>query len=222
MPSNNIRAKILIAALICIIIFMVGVFVFKIINGDNKESQSLISKEELIEFIKSKQNTINYEVEYTTTSLRSNEKYFNEKMRQELVTDEQAMIAYIDFETNTHTLISEDKKTIIIQNNSDTLASRDSDELITMLEKANSKIEKEEKILDRNAIVVSYQGIPEEDGDYALKVWIDLETGIMLKREYEKDDIKEVIDYNIKLNSVMEEDVTVPDLPGYKVLDIRK
>ena len=55
---------------------------------------------------------------------------------------------------------------------------------------------------------------------YNVKIWIDTETGFLLQTIVKVNNTEQKIIYNLKLNSVTEEDVSVPDLSQYKVTDI--
>lgn len=216
---------------------------FKISNGNNTEksniAKDMYSKSELIELIKSENNKTNYEVEYTLNDTNYNRKYLNKKMKWEASTSEKNTISYLDFEKNTNTIIDEEKKIAIIQKISFINENYMSDDILAVIENSNCIIEKEEKISNRNAIVLDYNGT-EKIGDqflftsnnsnytdskvdeinYNIKIWIDAETGFLLQTIVKANNNELKTTYNLKLNSVTEADVITPNLSQYKVTDI--
>lgn len=239
--KNNSTKTILI--LIFIVIILVCILMFKILNGNNTEksniAKDMYSKSELIELIKSENNKTNYEVEYTLNDTNYNIKYLNKKMKWEASTSEKNTISYLDFEKNTNTIIDEEKKLAVIQKISFITENYMSDDILAIIKNPNCIIEKEEKISNRNAIVLDYYGT-EKIGDqflftsnnsnytdskvdeinYNIKIWIDVETGFLLQTIVKANNNELKTTYNLKLNSVTETDVAMPNLSQYKVTDI--
>ena len=240
MKDNSTKT---ILILIFIVIILGCILMFKISNGNNTEksiiAKDMYSKSELIELIKSENNKTNYEVEYTLNDTNYNRKYLNKKMKWEASTSEKNTISYLDFEKNTNTIIDEEKKIAIIQKISFINENYMSDDILAVIENSNCIIEKEEKISNRNAIVLDYNGT-EKIGDqflftsnnsnytdskvdeinYNIKIWIDAETGFLLQTIVKANNNELKTTYNLKLNSVTEADVITPNLSQYKVTDI--
>lgn len=225
-----------ILVLIFIVIILGGILIFKILNGNsNEKTNSVNNKSELIALIKSENNKSNYEVEYTLNDIKYNIKYLNKKMRWEASNS----ISYFDFEKNTQTIIDEDKKIAIIQNISLINENYMPTGIFSIIEDPNCKIKKEEKISNRSAIVLNYDG-KEKIGDqflfddanskvtdskideinYNIKIWIDKETGFLLQTIMKANNNKVKTIYDLRLNSVTEADVATPNLSQYKVTDI--
>ncbi len=217
---ENTSSK-LILRLIFVIIILGCIFIFKVLNGNKKvnTSNSNYSKTEIIDLIKSEDNKSNYEVEYTTNNINFKKKYFNKKMKFEASSNESSTLSYLDFEKNTNTLIDEKNKIAIIQKLGSTNKNYIPNDLLNIIEDPNCIIEKEEKVLNRNAVVLDYNGT-EEKLNYNMKNWIDTETGFLLQTIVKANNTEQKIIYNLKLNSVTEEDVSVPNLSQYKVTDI--
>lgn len=217
---ENTSSK-LILRLIFVIIILGCIFIFKVLNGNKKvnTSKSNYSKTEIINLIKSEDNKSNYEVEYTTNNINFKKKYFNKKMKFEASNNESNILSYLDFEKNTNTLIDEKNKIAIIQKLGSTNKNYIPNDLLNIIEDPNCIIEKEEKVLNRNAVVLDYNGT-EEKQNYNMKNWIDTETGFLLQTIVKANNTEQKIIYNLKLNSVTEEDVSVPNLSQYKVTDI--
>ena len=229
--------------LIFIVIILGCILMFKISNGNNTEKSNIAkdkySKSELLELIKSENNKTNYEVEYTLNDTNYKIKYLNKKMKWEASNSEANTISYLDFEKNTNTIIGEEKKIAIIQEISFIDENYMPADILTIIENSNCIIEKEEKISNRNAIVLDYSGT-EKIGDqflftsnnsnytdskvdeinYNIKIWIDAETGFLLQTIVKANNNELKTTYKLKLNSVTEADVTIPNLSQYKVTDI--
>ena len=53
------------------------------------------------------------------------------------------------------------------------------------------------------------------------EIWIDISSGLVTKTSCSnKENSNITIEYNLKLNSITEEDVTMPDLSKYKVTEL--
>lgn len=228
--------------LIFIIIILGCIFIFKVLNGNNNEKQNIAtsnySKSEIIDLIKSEKNKSNYEVEYTLNDTKYKRKYLNKKMKWEASTSEKNTLSYLDFEKNTNTIINEENKLAIIQEISFVNENYMPDDILKIIENSNCIIEREEKISNRNAIVLNYDGTEKignqflftadnssntdskvDEINYNVKIWIDLETGFLLQTIAKANNNDQKTIYDLKLNSVTESDVIVPNLSQYKVTD---
>ena len=237
--KNN--STILVIILICIIIALFGLFIVKIFNIEiNSKPQSNYTKEEVIALVKDTNNKNNYEVECTNEySYFYKIKYCNMREKVVAYNDDRKMITYYDYNKNTQTAVSEEKKMAIIMEESAEPANYMPLGVLPAIENPKSRIVYEEMILDRNAIVLEYEDTVKSDGfyfkpsnfnpqnddkkeyEYIMKIWIDEETGLLLKLLVEVDNEKIILTYNLKTNSVTEEDVELPDLSGYKIIDDR-
>lgn len=233
-----------ILVLIFIIIILGCIFAFKVLNGDSNKkaytAKSNYSKTEIINLIKSESNKSNYAVEYTLNDTKYKIKYLNQKMKLETSTSEENILSYLDFEKNTTTTINEKNKIAIIQKISSINENYMSNDILEIIENSNCIIEKEEKISNRNAIVLSYTGTEKignqflffsdsstnnndnkiDEIKYELKMWIDTETGFLLQTTIKANNNEQKTTYDLKLNTVTTADVTVPNLSQYKVTDI--
>ena len=79
-------------------------------------------------------------------------------MKLEASTSEKNTLSYIDFEKDTNTIINEEKKIAVVQKISFINENYMPDDILRIIENSNCIIEKEEKISNRNAIVLSYNG----------------------------------------------------------------
>lgn len=233
----------IILILIFIIIILGCIFIFKILNKKNDGGQNIgkssYSKSELIDLIKSENNKTNYEVEYTLNNTKYNRKYLNKKMRWEVSTSEKNTLSYLDFEKNTNTIINEENKIAVIQKISLINENYMPEDILEIIENSNCIIEKEEKISNRNAIVLNYNGIEKignqflftannsnytdskvDEINYNIKIWIDKETGFLLQTIVKANNNEQKTTYDLKLNSVTAADVTTPNLSQYKVTDM--
>lgn len=229
----------IILVLFFIIIILGCIFMFKILKGNNDEKNVAYSKSEVLDLIKSEDNKTNYEVEYTVNNIKYNKKYLNKKMRMEASTDGKNTISYLDFEKNTNTIIDEKQKIAIIQKINLEEENYMPKDILNIIEDPNCIIEKEAKISNRNAVVLSYNGkgkignqfyfTSDKSGhsndkideiNYNVKIWIDTETGFLLKTIITANNNKMETKYNLKLGSVTESEVTISNLSQYKVTDI--
>lgn len=160
-------------------------------------------------------------------------------MKFEAFSSESSTLCYLDFEKNTSTIISEKNKIAVIQKLDLINENYMPNDILNIIEDPNCIIEKEAKVLNRNAVVLNYNGV-KKLGDhfsftssnsnyidskvdkiyYNVKIWIDTETGFLLQTIVKVNNTEQKIIYNLKLNSVTKEDVSVPDLSQYKVTDI--
>ena len=240
--KDNITKIILV--LIFIIIILGCIFAFKVLNGDSNEktytAKSNYSKTEIIDLIKSENNKSNYEVEYTLNDTKYKRKYLNKKMKYEALDGETNVLSYLDFDKNTNTIINESKKIAVIQTISFVNENYMSDDMLKIVENPNCIIEKEEKISNRNAIILSYNGTENignqflfsadnsttnndskvDEIKYEIKMWIDTETGFLLQTVMKANNNEQKTVYDLKLNTVTIADVTVPNLSQYKVTDM--
>ena len=243
MKDNSTKT---ILVLLLIVIILGCILGFKILNGNSNGHKKThttklnYSKNEIIDLIKSESNKSNYEVEYTLKDNKYKRKYFNKKMKLEASDKEKNVLSYLDFEKNTTTIIKEQEKIAVIQKISFENENYMPEDILKTIENPNCVIEKEEKISNREAVVLSYNGTENignqflfsadnsttnndskaDEIKYEMKIWIDIETGFLLQtitKAY-NNELKTV--YDLKLNTVTIEDVTVPDLSQYKVTDV--
>lgn len=243
MKDNNTKV---ILTLIFIIIILGCIFAIKVLNGGSSSNEKTYtaktnySKTEIIDLIKSENNKSNYEVEYILNDTKYKRKYLNKKMKWEASTSEKNTLSYIDFEKDTNTIINEEKKIAVIQKISFINENYMPDDILRIIENSNCIIEKEEKISNRNAIVLSYNGTENignqflfsadnsttnndskvDEIKYEIKMWIDTETGFLLQTIMKANNNEQKTVYDLKLNTVTTADVTVPNLSQYKVTDI--
>mgnify|MGYP004518528559 CR=1 FL=1 len=161
-------------------------------------------------------------------------------MKLEASTSEKNTLSYIDFEKDTNTIINEEKKIAVVQKISFINENYMPDDILRIIENSNCIIEKEEKISNRNAIVLSYNGTENignqflfsadnsttnndskvDEIKYEIKMWIDTETGFLLQTIMKANNNEQKTVYDLKLNTVTTADVTVPNLSQYKVTDM--
>lgn len=236
MKSNWIKI------LLIFIMIIGGIFVLKNVNHKQNSGNSNYTKTDILKIIASETNKSNYEVEYTIDGTRTNRKYLNKKMKIEAFNNETNTIMYVDFEKDTNTSIDEEKKIAIILE-LDNLVEENyiPKDVLEIIKNESCTIENEERISNREAIVLNYNG-KEKIGNqflfnvnnstnkdnkvdelkYNVKIWIDKETGLLLQTIIKADKNEMKITYDLKLNSVTENDVTKPNLSQYKVTDFRK
>ncbi len=243
MKSNSTKV---ILALIFIIVILGCIFIFNVLNGNKNKStytaKSNYSKAEIIDLIKSEDNKSNYEVEYVLNDTKYKRKYLNKKMKWEASINEKNTLSYLDFEKNTNTIINEENKIAVIQKISSVNENYMPDDMLKIIENPNCIIEKEEKISNRNAIILSYNGTGKignqflfsadnstsdtsskvDDIKYEIKMWIDTETGLLLQTIIKANNNEQKTVYDLKLNTVTTADITIPNLSQYKVTDMTR
>lgn len=223
MKNNNVKV---IWILLLFIIALGGIFLFKIINSKS----SKYYKSDLLYLIDSAENKNNYEVEYTTNNKTYNKKYLNKQLKVQ--STEFGTIVYVDFNENKKTMINNDKKVAIIDKLSPVADNFHENylpnDLQEIIKDPNCKIIKEEKLLDRNTVVLKYSGSKKiedwfsntsETVNYTAQIWIDKETGFLLQTLLKSGSHQEKVTYNLKLNTVTAEDVTVPNISQYTVIN---
>ena len=239
MKENN--AKVLTVVFIVIILFCF-ISIFFILNGNNDNSsitKTNYTKEQILDLIKAEDNKNNYEVEYSIDGVKYNKKYFNKKMVSRSTILEDDSITYIDFESDTCTNISENEKTAVVLKQNLYTENYIPNDILSIIENPDCIIIGEGRISNRDVIVLEYNGILDfGDGfyfdaegyenvnnkvdkvKYNEKIWIDKETGLLLQIAIKGKnvEVESNITFNLKLNTVTEEDVTIPDLSGYKVI----
>ena len=224
MKKNNVKV---IWILLLFIIVLGGIFLFKIINSKS----SKFSKSDLLYLIDSAENKNNYEVEYTTNNKTYNKKYLNKQLKVQ--STEFGTIVYVDFNENKKTMINNEKKIAIIDKLSPVADNFHENylpnDLQEIIKDPNCKIIKEEKLLDRNTVVLKYSGSQKiedwfsntnETFNYTAQIWIDKETGFLLQTLLKSGSHQEKVTYNLKLNTVTAEDVTVPNISQYTVINL--
>lgn len=235
-----------ILVLFFVVIILGCILGFKVLNGNSNSNEktytakSNYSKTEIIDLIKSENNKSNYEVEYTLNDTKYKIKYLNKKMKYEALDGETNVLSYLDFDKNTNTIINESQKIAVIQKISFINENYMPDDVLKIVENPNCKIEKEETISSRNAIVLNYKGTEKignqflfsadnstsntnskvDEIKYEIKIWIDTETGFLLQTIMKANNNEQKTVYDLKLNTVTTEDVTVPNLSQYKVTDM--
>jgi len=136
------------------------------------------------------------------------------KFKNNIVVSEfYGICAYIDYNTNENFLLNKNEKRAIVSNvesNYNTYAPsifqtiNDFSYQYTYFKKENYN--------NHNCIVFQL----DKNDDY-LKVWIDIDSGFVLKSEEKEDDSIETTEYNINIGSVTDEDIKKPDLTEYEV-----
>lgn len=221
---------IIIKILFIIVIIVVGFLVFKAL-----QPKTSYTKAQIIELINSKENKTNYEVEYTIPKELIGEdtkyhyKILNNKKKSELANGAHT---YTDFESDKTVIVSEELKGAIIQNSANAEGNY-YDDIMEYILNPKCKIKKEEKLFNRNTVVLSYDDKivigpgefnidREETVKCNIQMWIDTETGFLLQTVVKANTKKAKIVYNVKLNTVTEQDVIIPDLSGYEIIDTTK
>ena len=185
----------------------------------------------------------NYICKYNNVGIDITKKYKNNIEYMEYYSNEQGNVkSYLNFKENKNTVISEKEKIIIIQNNitskNDILRSnKENFEKIANLSEKYKYIG-EETYNGNKCIVIEitytenlqgwyFQSNLEENNNdkdnedkIKNKIWITKENGVITKVENENK--KMTLEYDYQFNCVTNEDVQVPNLSGYKVIDTRK
>ena len=221
-----------------LIITVVCICIFKFAIRDQGGTTHNYSKADIIKLIKSEDNKNNYEVEYTMLDgTKCSKKYLDKKMKIHYSSSEINTFIYLDFEKDIETIVSPDNKLAVIKKGTSPVTENYiPEEILNIIEKPKCIIEKEERILNRNAIVLNYtdvtkasdqflftdekSGNGDEEFEYSIKIWIDTKTGFLLQLVGKADDFEMKTIYDLKLNSVQEEDVAIPDLSQYSVKDL--
>ena len=227
--------------LVIVLIILTTAFAIKIIKDQqysNPNAQTSIgySKSEVIDLIESYSNKTNYSIEYEQNGTILNLKYLNRKMRLDAKDTEKVETYYIDFEENDITTLNASKKIAVIDILSYGIDNYCITEgLISVIKDSNCIVEKKEKINNRDAIVLNYNGNKRLETQFVqnentsilnstkfnTRIWIDEETGLLLQVVNRADNKEVKNTYTYELDSVTEEEVTTPDLSKYKVTNYK-
>lgn len=236
--KNNSTKVLTIVFLVIILFCIISIFFILNRNNDNLSiTKTNYTKERVLDLIKAENNKNNYEVEYWIDGKLYNKKYFNKKMVSSSTILEDDSITYIDFENDTCTTIFENEKTAVILKQNLYTENYIPNDILSIIENPDCIIKGKEKILNRNAIALEYSGIQDfgkgfyfdaegyENVDnkvdkirYNAKIWIDEESGLLLQTVIKVKNIENKTKFNLKLNTVTEEDVTIPNLSKYEVI----
>jgi len=170
---------------------------------------------------------------------------YKDNIQVQDATDEtgKGIIEYTNYNDNTLYIIGKEEKVVIKRNTLTEENNKLKNENIQILNLLNSvKPEEfsylgEEKYNNNSCEVVeinkiydesyggwlfSQYGVLDQDNEIIeikYKLWIDKESGAIIKRETAYKDTTDVVEYNYEFNCVTDEDVKLPDFTGYTLVE---
>jgi len=233
--EKNLYIKILIA----IIIMLAIVFFLKTSKTENKQNlndyKENMSIKDIETIIEKSNNITSYRCKYLLPDgQEATEKYKNNKGIIEIENN----FYYYDYENKKTILLGKEQRIAIKKNDLDRMG----DTLKIQLEeisKVLKTIEKDEystkdnEIYDnKNCILIEIKKIYSSDGwsfdenlkeydgkEIIYKIWMEKETGAVLKKETKCEDKKFVTEYKYEFNCVTDEEMIEPNLTGYKIIE---
>lgn len=213
--------------LVIIIIILLIIFGIKI-SGlfNNKEEMNLEQVKKIIAKSENINNYIyktKYEGQEITKKYKENKEYL----------DENQLKYYTDYEKGETIGINEEKKIAVKMNTKSEETIKSTREQFNLLLENYEKYEfKGEEVFNGyNCIIVDveYKYYAEgwlgkdlekyNDKNIKTSVWIDKETGVIMKISSEIEDIKNEEEYYYEFNCLTDEDVNIPDLSEYEIVE---
>jgi len=217
----------IIKILLIIIIILLIIFGIKISGLFNDKEEMTL--EQVKEIVAKSENIKNYI--YKTN-------YEGKEIAKKYKKDKEYLYAnqikyYTDYEKGETIGINEEKKIAVKMNTmSEELIKSHREQFSKLLENCEKYEFKGEEIFNGyNCIVVDieYKYYAEgwlgkdlekyNDKNIKTSVWIDKETGVIMKISSEIEDIKTKEEYYYEFNCVTDEDVNIPDLAGYEIIE---
>lgn len=195
--------------------------------GEEELIKATIVTEELNALIQKGLQQSNYYVKYTYKGGEPTEIWAKDNVE---LTKDNGYITWKNYNTSEELFISEkDKKYIIPKSDNNTVSFK---EVLTgvsyYLDKPYYKIESmiEEKYNDKESVAYTFIYLTSfyaRHYNYYLTIWIDKETGFILKQEeyYINEQETEITEYDVQIGIVTDEDIKRPDKTGYTLVEER-
>ncbi len=195
--------------ILLVIIIVCGILLsFKILFKTSTHSQ--YTRNDIINLLYKIKECTNYSFEYKDKEQNK----ITYKFKNNVVISEfYGICAYINYNTNENILLNKIVKKAIIS----TVESTYNTYASSVLETINDftyqyTYLKEENYNNHNCIVFQL----DKNNNY-LKIWIDSDSGFVLKTEEKDGTSTEIIEYYINFNSVTDDDIKKPDLTEYEI-----
>lgn len=198
----------IIKILLSIIIICVIVLGCKILFKSSTRSQ--YDRTDIINLLDKIKECTNYSFEYKDEEQNKITYKFKDNV---VISEFYGICAYINYNTNENLLLNKSGKKALVS----TVESTYNTYASSVLETINDftyqyTYLKEENYNNHNCIVFQL----DKDNNF-LKIWIDSDSGFVLKTEEKGDTSTETIEYYINFNSVTDEDIKKPDLTEYEI-----
>lgn len=196
--------KILLSIIIICVILLGCKILFK------SSTQSQYDRTDIINLLDKIKECNNYSFEYKDKEQNK----ITYKFKNNVVISEfYGVCAYINYNTNENLLLNKSGKKAIVS----TVESTYNTYASSVLETINDftyqyTYLKEENYNNHNCIVFQL----DKDNNF-LKIWIDSDSGFVLKSEEKDGASTETIEYDISFDSVTDEDIKKPDLTEYEI-----
>lgn len=228
--------------LIVIIIVLAIILGIKILRPKKSETNKVLTIEEVKEIVAKSENIKNYTYKSNYNGEEILRKHNNNKECFELNGNKN----YIDYEKNESIVImANSKKALIMENTTikEHIKNFNESFYFTAENSEEYKYIGEEEFKGKKCIVIELSHKYEEiegldwyfnnseknninekykDEMIKNKIWIAKEEGVILKIVSSLGDEETVQEFDIEINCVSEEEVKVPDLSGYEIIDTRK
>lgn len=195
--------------ILLVIIIVCGILLsFKILFKTSTHSQ--YTRNDIINLLYKIKECTNYSFEYKDKEQNK----ITYKFKNNVVISEfYGLCAYSDYNTNETFLLNKNEKRAIVSN----MDSEYNTYVSPIFETINDftyqyTYLKEENYNNHNCIVFQL----DKDNNY-LKIWIDSDSGFVLKTEEKGDTSTETIEYYINFNSVTDDDIKKLDLTEYEI-----
>lgn len=233
--------------LVVVILILGALLAIKIMNGNSNNdvnNQKTLSIEETIDILNKSKNTINYKCSYVLSD-GSSKKYdvkvkYKDGIEIDEIKDEKGtrIKQYINYADKEMYIIAEDEKIVLKRStvlSEENILKKNTTETIDFLkiisEQEYSYIGEEEYNNKKCEVIEInhkyevtdqwiFYDINVNDGIIVkYKIWIDKESGVIINKEIEYNGTTIKTEYNYEFNCVTDEEVKLPDLTGYEVIE---
>ena len=237
-----------IVILIIVILVLGGILAFRVFNPEINIFPQAMSKEEVRQLLEKGTQVDNYIAKYKKEIDNKEQEVTRIVKGNTIILKTDTLYTWDNLETKEQYIISYDKKVALFTKDRDKSGivkntSKGVPEQVTMISLIDDaqyeyKYIKKEKVKENRCIVIELKR-KYEAGEYSLgifgsnenaveikcKIWIDENTGMILKAEAES--IEEsgeknttAVEYDVQWNVVKDEDVEKPNLDGYEIVDL--
>ena len=235
------KKNIFIIILFLITIVLITVFLFKISKKTTKITNNNQSpKKEVEEIINNSKNITSYKCKYHLLNGKEViEKFKNNILIVESVNEnEENYIYYFDLNNNENIVINKDKKialkNYVVSKKESILETQQQEVLraVNNLKEDEFSINENIKYDNKNCIILEIKTVYDNEGwgfeeelgkyngkDMTYKIWIEKETGAILKNEFKCEDNEFVMEYKYEFNCITDEEIKIPDITEYNIIE---
>lgn len=211
MKKQNGIALIFLIIIIIILLVLIGI--------SRTGNRTTYLREDVISLMKNGEEYDNYCCEYIKLGEKTIRKIKGNKMV--VATDD--MTVYIDYDINKQTVLKNTENIAIVSSLSSSklikmnkIYYQECIDILNDFENYEYKFITTEKINEFKCIKIA---LSNESINY--EIWVDISSGLVTKISCSnKENSNVTIEYNLKLNSITDEDVKMPDLSKYKVTEL--